>query len=348
MAKKKKRRGAPAPSSPPASEGMPTGVVAFLSFLVGAILMYVGSPKVPANDPHAGHNHPPGQHPSPTKATEKSGAAGDLNYAEQRFYETQKMQTKIILEELRRNPGRIPAEGKDLLRVFPHPDKKIWFTLFGQAEADSAPSWVGALVHQDPGRLGDLSDGLRLESHFALPPAEEIEKGKFNGTGSVFVLLTRKYERGQPPGQLIRIVPGEDQAQIVDEDVFDFALSPDGDAILYQKAIASDDLLGPRELKVYHGSQAEGASLRKLSYPKEQISEIGPWDPSGVFVSLTILTFEGGFEPTKTERFTVDAFNPTKLIPVETSSAETTPASEEATPPPSEEAPPTEEAPPEE
>ena len=61
---------------------------------------------------------------------------------------------------------------------------------------------------------------------------------------------------------------------------------------------------------------AKGSVVKTFDFPKQQVGELGPWDPSAVFVNLSVDTYSDKFVPDKTERFTLDAFNPTQLVPV--------------------------------
>lgn len=319
----KKSRGKAAKKSASPKSDFPPALAAVTGLLVGAGLTWMamtdsGAPNLPRPEPTR-------TSPSATSKVDPDSPLGgeddDLSPLQVQALAMHRQQADQLVQEIMANPDRISAEDDDQRFVFPHPVRTRWLLLTGRARPQESNRWTASLlVAQDEA----VRDSMKVEAHFELAGAASIDGAQFNETGSVAYVLTRTHHRGQPPGDLIRLVPGEKHGQVIDADVFRFVMAPDGDAVLYERATDPEDLLGQRELKIYHASRKEAAVIRSFDYPKEQIGDLGPWDPSGVFVRVNTETYGSGFEPASIDHFTLDAFNPTKLVAVDPPEAEET------------------------
>jgi len=315
MAKRKKRAPAPSKKTHPAS-GFSPALAGAIGLILGAVLTWGLRAPVPGERP------PPPTEAAPGNPGQPAGGGPDLSeltFEQQQALAMQNAQVDQILQDMENNPGRLPAEDEDRRFLYRLEDPGRWLLITGRARAEKLTAWTAAVLRDGPDSLtGEPPEqGLAVEAVFTLPAAKSIETGAFAKTGSVAIVLTRKQNRGQGPGTLVRLVPGEGHGQVIDQDVFRFALAGDGDALLYEKAADPAELLGERELRIYHASRSEAKTVRTFAFPQEQIGDLGPWDPSGVFVNLSIETYEeGSFEPV-VERYKLDGFNPTQLVPIE-------------------------------
>jgi hypothetical protein len=317
----KKSRGKAAKKSAKPKSDFPPSLAGATGLLIGAGLTWMvmtdsGAPNKPVRP------EPTKTSPAATSTVDPSSPLGgdqDLSAIQVQALAMHRKQADALVEEIMANPDRISAEDDDQRFVFPHPVRTRWLMLTGRARPQEQNRWTASLLTAAD---ESVRESLVVEAHFELAGAASIDSAQFNETGSVAYVLTRTHHRGQPPGDLIRLVPGENHGKIIDQDVFRFVMAPDGDAVLYERATDPKDLLGKRELKIYHASRQEGLVIRDFSFPKEQIGTLGPWDPSGVFVRVSTETYGSGFEPASVDHFTLDAFNPTKLVPVETPETE--------------------------
>lgn len=311
MAKKRRRPGASGGGSP--ETGFPAGPALAAGLLVGAGLTWLVMKGPPGEGPR----------PAPPTATVPAGQDGpavdtsNLSHSQAQGVAMLQAQINAQLEQFEQNPDRIPAEDEDQRMLFRHQATGRWVLLLGRTRAEKKSAWTASILRDGPDSLtGERPEkGLAVDASFELPGAEGIETVEISATGSVVLVLTRRHFRGQGPGDLIRLVPGEGHGRVIDHDVFRFSLARDGDALLYERAASSDELHGKREVKLFHASRSETKQVREFEYPKVQVGELGPWDDNGVFVNLSIVEYAGGFEPSKIERFKLDGFNPTQLIP---------------------------------
>lgn len=313
----KNKRGKSAPSGGTPRSDFPPSLAGVAGLLVGAGLTWLamtdaGAPPRPVR---------PTSKPVSPAATSKvdpdsplGGDDGDLSPIQLQALAMHRQQADALVQEIMANPDRISAEDDDQRFVFAHPVRTRWLLLTGRARPEESNRWTASLLVADDEAA---RESLKVEAHFELAGAASIDSAQFNETGSVAYVLTRTHHRGQPPGDLIRLVPGERHGKVIDTDVYRFVMAPDGDAVLYEKAADPADLLGRRDLRIYHASREEAQTIRSFAFPKEQIGDLGPWAPSGVFVRVSTETYGEGFEPASVDHFTIDAFNPTQLVPVE-------------------------------
>jgi hypothetical protein len=319
MAKKKNKLPG-TPGKKTRSSDFPPGLAVFIGFLLGAGLTWMVLQEEPPS------SRPPATPTGP--AAIRTGTTPDgkfkistKNMTAEQAQSMMLMQQQIdgAIQMMEMNPGRIPAEDEAMRFDFAHPTTGRHLLVLGRAQGGGADHWNATVVRtgKDPLSGDAPKNGLEIEASFELGGAESMETATFSEGGNVGRLLTRAHNRGQAPGDLIRLAPGEDHARKIDTNVFRFTLSPDGDVVLYERAVNSEDLLGKRELKLFHASSGEIHRIQGFDYPKVQIGTLGPWDETGVFADLTIQEYLDGFEPSSTKRYRLDGFNPTKLIPLD-------------------------------
>lgn len=325
MGKSKRTKGGKPGKTKAASSDFPPGLAGIVGALLGAGLTFVvmnepgpsSRPKPPTPVPSASPVRLEGEDGASTPGDELLADA--MNPAAANFLAQMQAQAESTIAMIESNPDRLPAEDEDRRFIFPHESGKRWLALLGRMRAEEQDRWTAAFLRAGLDRLTgeEPEGGLAVTASFELPAAESIEGAEFNETGSIAMVLTRTHHRGQPPGDLIRLVPGEAHGKRIDKDVFRFCLAPDGDAVLYERAADPDDLLGKRELKIYHASRSEGLVIKTFDFPREQVGTLGPWDPTGVFVNLDVQVYAGGFEPSEVTAYTIDAFSPEQLVKVE-------------------------------
>lgn len=324
MAKKRRSSGKPGkPGSKNNATGFPPGLAVFIGFLLGAGLTWLV-----LQEPMPNKN--PGLAPTPTptgpaQVEAETGGDGTVRlhmqggtFQQQQSIKMMEQQFNAQIQLMNQNPGLIPAEDDDLRYRFFHAPSNRHLLLLGRAHPEDRDRWTALVARTGPSPFtGEAPEqGLVVEASFELGGAHAMETAAFSESGHVMMVLTRAHNRGQGPGDLIRLVPGESHAKRIDTDVFRFLLSPDGDAVIYERATDPEDHLGPRELKLFHASRRETHQILEYAFPRTQLGVLGPWDSSGVFADLSVLHFEDGFEPSSEEHYKIDGFNPTKLIPV--------------------------------
>lgn len=282
--------------------------------LIGLLIGVVGTLGVQAlRSPAA----PTGPGADPT-STEVSIPTGDIDPTRQQGIERLIGQIEASVRELDQQPDILPAEDPERQLLFRHPRGDRWLLVLGRARPDDRDRWTVASIRSGPDPLtGEAPErGIAIEGTFDLPGAQGIEAAEFNELGSVGMLLTRSASRARGPGDLYRLIPGEQHARKIDEAVFRFALAPDGDAVVYERALDPTEPLGERELKIFHASNNEALAVRSFEFPREQIGQLGPWGPGGVYLELTLERYGEGFKPESVLRYSLDPFNPTNFAPM--------------------------------
>ncbi len=283
---------------------------AFVPALLGVVVGAMGTLVATKSDQPT---PPPGSTPS---AGSPGSPGSQLDPLQREGFDNLRAQIESQIQGM--DPDRIPTEDQDRQFVFRFGKRNRWLLAVGRARPEDTDRWSVALARTEKDPVyGELPDaGLAIDAVFDLPGALGIEGGAFNETGSIAALLTRSRSRARAPGDLYRLVPGEGYARKVDDNVFRFALAPDGDSLVYERAVHPEQDFGERELKIFHASQDTVAVLRSFAYPKEQLGRLGPWGPGGVFLELTIDRYGDGIGPPNTTTFTLDPFNPTNFVPV--------------------------------
>lgn len=295
MAKKTRKARRKPDAPPPSAEG--SWVLPLLGgALAGALLTYVATRPIHAEAPE------PDGPPLATKPI--LGDDDGLTDMQRQGFARLKQQILADVQGLPGSDDQIPAEDEDRRFVVRHPEKPVWLMALGRARPAERDKWTVAVVDTE------AEAGLGVRASYELPGANGIETAAFNAFGSVAILLTRKDSRARPPGDLYRIVPGENRATKVDEGVFKFTVSGDGDALVYERALDPEVPLGARELKIFHASREQSQVVASYEYPKEQVGQLGPWGPGDVFLEVKVDRYGETFGPPKTSSYTLDPFNP--------------------------------------
>ena len=175
------------------------------------------------------------------------------------------------------------------------------------------------------------STTLEVTQVYDFIKAYHLNRMEWSPDGGYLLVLAEDVNLSGPPGSLSVIDPTTKQAFVIDRGVFQYALSPKAQELVYEKAVNPDEPFGKRE--IYHSSfekllatlrdpqvstqatpkqhaelvrQQATHRLLELDYPKEQLEGFKSWSGDGKSLHMTVYRYGAGATRAARVRFVLD------------------------------------------
>ena len=186
--------------------------------------------------------------------------------------------------------------------VLPGPNGRTALTY--ARETPDGRTWP--LIILIPGQADGKSPSVGVEAVYDTIKAHKIGRMEWSDNGYYLAVLTQVSSLAGPGGDLIVAMPGNGHAKKIDGDVTSYAMSKDGRWLVYEKMKTTDDQTGPRLLMVSDGATGQRKQIAEISYPREQVSQIGVPDLESGKAKVTIRDYTTSLANPKDVEATVD------------------------------------------
>lgn len=136
--------------------------------------------------------------------------------------------------------------------------------------------------------------GLELLATYDVLRAHQITASQWSSDGEYLAVLSQTESLTRPGGELVVMMPGRAMAKRIDTAVFRFAMSPDGQHLVYEKARSAQDLLGAHDVVHMDGATGQPRVIHPLAYPTWQVERLGPFQAGSPKVEAALADYSGG------------------------------------------------------
>ncbi|MBI4872479.1 MAG: hypothetical protein HY814_13045 [Candidatus Riflebacteria bacterium] len=206
-------------------------------------------------------------------------------------------------------------------RAAQNPDGRL-AALALSREQEGESRWTILIVNKATLEVTQVYDYIR---------AHHLNKLDWSPDGRFLLVLAEDVQLSGPPGSLSVIDPASKRAYVVDREVWQYAMAPDGRELVYERCAKRDQPLGPREIchcdfaklletlrdqtlasqatPKEHASRLRAQTakvLLGLDYPREQLEGFKSWSGNNKTLHMSVYRYAPGSQEATRVRYALD------------------------------------------